>query len=50
VATPFAALFTAGYGYMAGGMLLEQLERIRPVPAIAPAPSSETSLEELAAE
>jgi cellulose synthase/poly-beta-1,6-N-acetylglucosamine synthase-like glycosyltransferase len=50
IATPFAALFTAGYAYMAGGMMLEQLERIRPVPEIAPARTSEASLEEVAAE
>ena len=32
VATPFAALFTIGYAYMAGSMLLEQMQ-----PAAAPA-------------
>jgi hypothetical protein len=30
VATPFAALFTAGYGYMASKMLFEQVARSRP--------------------
>jgi hypothetical protein len=48
VATPFAALFTAGYGYMAGKMLLEQMDRVRPVPVTAP--EGEAVLEELAAE
>jgi hypothetical protein len=28
IATPFAALFTAGYGYMAVTMIHEQLQRI----------------------
>jgi cellulose synthase/poly-beta-1,6-N-acetylglucosamine synthase-like glycosyltransferase len=55
IATPFAALFTAGYGYMAATMLLEQIERVRPVPALDAAPavairSSEPALEEFAAE
>jgi hypothetical protein len=27
IATPFAALFTAGYGYMAGTMIYEQFQR-----------------------
>ena len=48
VATPFAALFTAGYGYMAGKMLVEQMDRVRPVPVTAP--EGEAVLEELAAE
>jgi cellulose synthase/poly-beta-1,6-N-acetylglucosamine synthase-like glycosyltransferase len=49
VATPFAALFTAGYGYMAGKMLLEQIERARVAPAPAE-PAPEPVLEESAAE
>jgi cellulose synthase/poly-beta-1,6-N-acetylglucosamine synthase-like glycosyltransferase len=54
VAAPFAALFTAGYGYMAGKMLAEQVERGRPAVALAPAPVTlvepDGVLEELAAE
>lgn len=39
IATPFAALFTAGYAYVAGQMLLEQIARARPaVVATVPAP------------
>jgi cellulose synthase/poly-beta-1,6-N-acetylglucosamine synthase-like glycosyltransferase len=48
VATPFAALFTGGYGYMAGKMLLEQIDRARAAEAAAPAP--EALIEESAAE
>jgi cellulose synthase/poly-beta-1,6-N-acetylglucosamine synthase-like glycosyltransferase len=48
VATPFAALFTSGYGYMAGKMLLEQIDRSRAAEAAAPAP--EGLIEESAAE
>jgi hypothetical protein len=35
IATPFAALFTAGYAYMASQMLLEQLVRARPASGAA---------------
>lgn len=40
IATPFAALFTAGYGYMAGSMIYEQFQRATaprsvPEPAIS---------------
>jgi cellulose synthase/poly-beta-1,6-N-acetylglucosamine synthase-like glycosyltransferase len=48
VATPFAALFTAGYGYMAGKMLLEQIERARP--AVAETTAPEGFIEQSAAE
>jgi cellulose synthase/poly-beta-1,6-N-acetylglucosamine synthase-like glycosyltransferase len=41
VATPFAALFTAGYAYMAGKMLFEQIDRGRA--AAMPAPAAEAS-------
>ncbi|MGD0675703.1 MAG: cellulose synthase family protein [Polyangiaceae bacterium] len=54
VATPFAALFTAGYGYMAGAMLLEQMDRTRPTfePARGPGAiaEAERSLEQSAAQ
>jgi cellulose synthase/poly-beta-1,6-N-acetylglucosamine synthase-like glycosyltransferase len=51
VATPFAALFTTGYGYMAGKMLVEQIDRSRPAPAPAPeAAPGEPVFEESAAE
>jgi cellulose synthase/poly-beta-1,6-N-acetylglucosamine synthase-like glycosyltransferase len=52
IATPFAALFTAGYGYMAGTMLLEQVTRARPSTALEPhatQPDTDVSLEESAA-
>jgi cellulose synthase/poly-beta-1,6-N-acetylglucosamine synthase-like glycosyltransferase len=53
IATPFAALFAAGYGYMAATMLFEQLDRVRPAPAIlgpTAVPQAEPALEESAAE
>jgi cellulose synthase/poly-beta-1,6-N-acetylglucosamine synthase-like glycosyltransferase len=35
VATPFAALFTVGYAYMAASMLLEQLQPASPAPVVS---------------
>ncbi|HXX66724.1 MAG TPA: glycosyltransferase, partial [Polyangiaceae bacterium] len=38
IATPFAALFTAGYAYMATQMLLEQLARAQPMGVVTSPP------------
>jgi hypothetical protein len=46
IATPFAALFTAGYAYMAGTMIHEQIQRANahrsaPEPTVSVAASSD---------
>jgi hypothetical protein len=39
IATPFAALFTAGYGYMAGTMIYEQIQRALAQRSMPPEPA-----------
>jgi cellulose synthase/poly-beta-1,6-N-acetylglucosamine synthase-like glycosyltransferase len=46
-ATPFAALFMLGYGYVASQVLLEQLGRPVPAPDRISAPTSEAEAEDL---
>jgi hypothetical protein len=44
-ATPFATLFTLGYGYVASQVLFEQLGRPVPAPDRISTPSDETAEE-----
>jgi cellulose synthase/poly-beta-1,6-N-acetylglucosamine synthase-like glycosyltransferase len=47
-ATPFACLFTAGYSYVAGMVIQEQLGRTAPVATTVPAEASEVSVADAA--